>query len=299
MNPSESNPNPAEFALMMLVTLFIALGTALAAPETAPTEPLTVMSFNVRYGTANDGPDAWELRKDFLVETIAKHAPAILGTQECLDFQAEYMATHLPGYAWIGLGREEDGGGEMTAILYQKVLLLPLETGHFWLSDSPGTPGSKSWDSSLPRIATWVKFHHRPTGRQFYYYNTHLDHRGAQARLESARLIAARMASLHLGEPVILTGDFNAAGGSSEPWKALIDGGLTDLWESAQERKGEANTWNGFNIPAPAEHRRIDWIFATPGVTALTCEIDAIQKDGRFPSDHMPVIARILLPAEG
>lgn len=284
---------------MFAASLLFAFAAALAAPEAQPPAPLTVMSFNVRYGTAEDGPDAWDLRKDLLVKTVAKHAPAILGTQECLDFQAEYIATHLPGYAWIGLGREEDGGGEMTAVIYQKSLLLPVETGHFWLSDTPDVPGSKSWDSSLPRIATWVKFYHRAARRHFYYYNTHLDHRGTDARLESAKLIAGRIAALHPGDPVLLTGDFNAAGGTSEPWKALIDGGLTDLWESARERKGEANTWNGFKIPDPAEYRRIDWIFATPGVTALTCEIDAVQEGGHFPSDHMPVIARILLPARG
>ncbi len=284
---------------MFAASLFIALATALAAPEAQPPAPLTVMSYNVRYGTAEDGPDAWDLRKDLLVKTVAKHAPAILGTQECLDFQAEYLATHLPGYAWIGLGREEDGGGEMTAVIYQKSLLLPVETGHFWLSETPDVPGSKSWDSSLPRIATWVKFYYRPEKRFFIHYNTHFDHRGEIARLESARQMVAPMYSHELNVPAILTGDFNAAGGTSEPWKALIDGGLTDLWENAQERKGEANTWNGFKTPDPAKYRRIDWIFATPGVTALTCEIDAVQEGGHFPSDHMPVIARILLPAKG
>jgi len=280
-------------------SLFIALATALAAPEAQPPAPLTVMSYNVRYGTAEDGPDAWDLRKDLLVKTVAKHAPAILGTQECLDFQAEYLATHLPGYAWIGLGREEDGGGEMTAVIYQKSLLLPVETGHFWLSETPDVPGSKSWDSSLPRIATWVKFYHRVARQQFYYYNTHLDHRGAQARLESARLIATRIPSLHPGEAALLTGDFNASGGDSDPWRTLINGGLVDLWDAAAERRGVPNTWNGFESPAPAPGRRIDWIFATPGVQAPSCEIDASEEGGHFPSDHMPVIARILLPAKG
>ncbi len=283
---------------MLLATLFVALSAALAAPESAAIEPMTVMTYNVRFGTADDGPDAWDLRKDLLVRTIAKHSPAILGTQECLDFQAAYIAEHLPGYGWIGLGREEDGGGEMTAVLYQKSLLLPLESGHFWLSETPEVPASKSWDTSLPRIATWVKFYHREARRQFYYYNTHLDHRGAQARLESARLIAARIASLHPGQPVLLTGDFNARGGDSEPWQALIEGGLVDLWDAAADRRGVANTWNGFKSPAPEPGRRIDWIFATPVVQALSCEIDATEEEGHFPSDHMPVIARIVLPAK-
>ncbi len=281
---------------MLLTPLLLAVGAAFAAPETAAPAPLTVMTYNVRFGTAQDGPNSWEYRRDMLVETIARHAPALLGTQECLDFQAEYLAGHLPGYGWIGLGREEDGGGEMTAVLYQKSLLLPLESGHFWLSESPGVPGSKSWDSSLPRIATWVKFYHRLARRPFYFYNTHLDHRGAQARVEAARLIADQIASLPPGGPTILTGDFNATGGDSEPWRALTERGLIDLWDGAKERQGIPNTWNGFEAPAQDAGRRIDWIFATPGVEVLSCEIDAVQNDGRFPSDHMPVIARILLP---
>lgn len=282
---------------MYVSTLLIALASLAAAPETAPADALTIMSYNVRFGTADDGPDAWDLRKDFLVETVRKHAPTILGTQECLDFQAGYLVEQLSGYGWIGLGREEDGGGEMTAVLYQKSRLLPLESGHFWLSETPDVPASKSWDSSLPRIATWVKFFDRTTQRPFYYYNTHFDHRGAVARLESARLLQSRIATLHPKVPVVLTGDFNTHGGDTEPWKALTIGTLVDLWDVAKERKGVANTWNGFAIPDPTQARRIDWILATQGVAALSCEIDAVEREGRFPSDHMPVIAKILLPS--
>lgn len=281
---------------MFFAALVLALGAVTTPADTVPATPLTVMTFNVRYGTADDGPDAWDLRKDLLVQTVAKHAPAILGTQECLDFQASYIADHLPGYAWIGLGREVDGGGEMTAVIYQKALLLPVESGHFWLSETPDVPGSKSWDSSLPRIATWVKFFDRAGGRYFYYYNTHLDHRGEVARVESARLLLGRIVNPANPLPTILTGDFNASGGSAEPWKVLTTGGLTDLWDHTAEKIGLANTWNGFETPDPAQARRIDWILATPGVSALTCEIDATQEQGRFPSDHMPVIARIMLP---
>lgn len=281
---------------MLINALLIALAALAANPETPPTDALTIMTYNVRFGTADDGPDAWDLRKDFLVETVAKHAPTILGTQECLDFQAAYLAEKLTGYGWIGLGREADGGGEMTAVLYQKSRLLPLESGHFWLSETPEAPASKSWDSSLPRIATWVKFFDRTTQRSFYYYNTHFDHRGAEARLESAKLLQARIASLHTDVPAILTGDFNTNGGDTEPWTALTSGSLVDLWDTAKDRIGAANTWNGFERPDPAQARRIDWILATEGVVALSCEIDAVEKAGHFPSDHMPVIARIILP---
>jgi len=282
---------------MLINALIVAIAALAASPETPPADGLTIMTYNIRFGTADDGPDAWDLRKGFLVETVAKHAPALLGTQECLDFQAEFLVKNLNGYGWIGLGREADGGGEMTAVLYQKSRLLPLESGHFWLSETPEVPASKSWDSSLPRIATWVKFFDRDTQRPFYYYNTHFDHRGAVARLESAKLLQTRIASLHTDVPVIVTGDFNTNGGDSEPWKALTSGRLVDLWDTAKERKGVANTWNGFERPDPAQARRIDWILATDGVAVLSCEIDAVQKEGRFPSDHMPVIAKLFLPS--
>ena len=284
---------------MLLTALLIALGAATAPPGSVPPAPLTVMTYNVRYGTAEDGPDAWDLRKHLLVQIIAKHDPDILSTQECLDFQANYLVEQLPNYAWIGLGREADGGGEMTAILYRKSLLLPVESGHFWLSETPDVPGSKSWDSSLPRIATWVKFFDRTSAQYFFYYNTHLDHLGEVARVESARLLLGRILNPAIKVPTILTGDFNAVGGSAEPWKVLTECGLTDLWDHAGEKRGVANTWNGFETPDPAQARRIDWILATPGVGALLCEIDAFQERGKFPSDHMPVIARVVLPPKG
>lgn len=282
---------------MLTSLLLTALSPFLAAPTDAPPAELTIMSYNLRHGLGKDGEDVWENRKPRLRQMLERHRPAILGTQECLDFQAAFMLEVLPGFGQIALGREADATGEMTAIFYDRALLVPLESGHFWLSDSPDTPGSKSWDSSLPRIASWARFHHLPSGTSFYFYNTHFDHRGAGARLESAALLAKRFKERHADQTVVLMGDFNAPAGSSEPWTRLIEGGMVDLWDGAAERRGEADTWNGFEFPAPDEPKRIDWIMATPDVKALWCEIDGSHDNGRYPSDHMPVIARIQLPA--
>lgn len=277
----------------MSLTVLALIAASFAAAAEATPIPLTVMSYNLRYGTADDGPDAWDLRKDKLVALVRDHAPDILGAQECLDFQALYLAEQLDGYGWIGQGRQADGTGEMTAVLYRKERLLPLESGHFWLSETPDVPGSKSWDSSLPRIATWVKFYDRVNGGTFFSYNTHFDHKGEVARLESAKMLEARIRTLHPKAFVVLTGDFNAVAESSAPWKALSAGGLLDAWVKADTTQGEANTWNGFAIPAPENARRIDWIFVTPGAHILSCSIDGRHEAGRFPSDHMPVIAQI------
>lgn len=281
---------------MFFSPVLIAIVAAVSGVDANNSASLTVMTYNLRYGSADDGADAWDIRKDFLVSTIEKHGPDILGTQECLDFQAAYLVEKLSGYASIGLGREEGGAGEMTAVIYKKGRLLPVESGHLWLSETPEIPASKSWDSSLPRMATWVKFYNLATKRYFYFYNTHLDHRGEQARLESARLLLERIRTRGATTPVILTGDFNATAGNAAPYSVLTEGGLLDMWEVAAKQRGVANTWNGFQTPDPAAARRIDWILTTPGVEAAECEIDNVEHGGHYPSDHMPVIAQIVLP---
>lgn len=251
----------------------------------------SVMTFNVRLGTAKDGPNAWEHRRDLLVDTIKKAEPDIIGTQECLDFQAAYMVSALPEYRWIGLGRQADGTGEMTAVLYRKDLLLPVAVSHHWLSETPEVPGSKSWDSSLPRIATRIKFIHIESGKPLVAMNTHFDHKGAEARRESARLLArmARAETL----PMVVMGDFNALGGASAPWEALTDGGLLDAWDVATETAGPANTWNGFGVEPITEDRRIDWILVSAGIEVRHCAIMDDQREDRYPSDHFPVFARL------
>ncbi len=256
---------------------------------------LDVMTFNVRYGSAKDGGNAWERRKDILVDTLRAHDPDVFGVQECLDFQAAYIAAHLDGHTWIGLGRNADGGGEMTAVFFRKGLLMALESGHFWLSETPDVPASKSWDTSLPRIASWIKFHAPASKTDFYFFNTHFDHRGVQARLESAKLLAERIRPLAAQLPVVLTGDFNALAGTSAPWQALTAHGMRDAWQRAAKKKGPANTWNGFETPGPGAARRIDWILVSPRIEVLHCETVTRQQDGRYPSDHFPVLAKLVL----
>lgn len=254
----------------------------------------TIMSFNIRFGTANDGDDAWEHRRDLVVETIRNAAPDVVGLQECLDFQVRYLVEKLPEYAWFGLGREADGTGEMTAVIYRSDRLLPVETSHHWLSETPAIPGSKSWDSSLTRIVSRATFFHTGEKRPFVFYNTHFDHRGEEARQESARLLVKLMKKESL--PVVLTGDFNALGGNSKPWGILMEGGFLDAWDVAKEQQGPANTWNGFEKPADDASKRIDWIVTSPGVEVSVCTTLDHQKDGHYPSDHFPVVAVLHLP---
>lgn len=282
---------------LAIVTLAAGLaGIAAAAPDAVD---LRVMSFNVRFGTADDGPDSWEHRKDILVDTIRKASPDVIGTQECLDFQANYIVEKLPEYTWFGIGREADGSGEHMAVLYRKDLLQPLDSGHFWLSETPEVPGSMSWETSCTRMVTWLKFEHVPSSKTFTFYNTHLDHRSVPARLEGARLIAQRLSELDSTEPIILTGDFNCPAVVSEPWTCLRDAGMVDAWENCPERVGPPGTWRGFKKPVETPDNRIDWILTRGPLQPVNIEALMDNVDGRFPSDHLPVIAtlRLSVPA--
>ena len=255
---------------------------------------ITVMSFNVRYAKALDGDNSWEHRKEIFADAIRHCNPDILGVQECLDVQAQFITREFPEYRWVGMEREANGTGEMAAIFYRKDLLSPIETGNFWLSDTPDMPGSKSWGSQCTRMATWVRFHHVPSGRFFHVFNTHFDHASEEARQQAAKLLLERLPKADA--PVIITGDFNAIAEESPAWKTLADAGLTDAWVSAAEKVGPEATFGNFLPPVEGKKGRIDWIFFRGGFKATRCETVTFNKDGRYPSDHYPVLAKLLLP---
>lgn len=263
----------------------------------ANADDLRVMSFNVRYGTANDGENHWDKRKDFLVETVRQFNPDLLGTQETLRFQRDYLAEKLSGYEAVGIGRDHgDQRGEMTAVLFRKERFEKLAEGHFWLSETPDVPGSKSWDTSLTRMVTWLKLKDRKSDppAELFFFNTHFDHRGQQARQESARLIRRKIAELAGQTPTILTGDFNA-GEASPPYQALfIEDGpvkLRDTFRLAHpQRTKDEGTFSSFKANE-IQGDRIDWIAVTTGWTVTSAEIDRTERDGHTPSDHFPVTA--------
>ncbi len=274
------------------VSLLISLLLTVAA--TADTN-LTVMSFNIRYGTDGQGRNSWGNRRGVVANAIKDQQPAVVGLQECIDFQAEYLVETLPEYQWIGMGREADGGHEMTAVLYRKKLLSPVETANFWLSETPGVPGSLSWDSAYVRMATQIRFMHRETRAIFHFANTHLDSRGEQARLEGAKLIIQRVASVPASEPVIITADFNALAEKSAPWRIFQEAGFSDSWVIAENRVGPEVTFGRFRAPKKDTVARIDWVLVRGSVTVQRCETSLYNEDGRYPSDHFPIVAELTL----
>jgi len=257
---------------------------------------LGVMSFNIRHGAAADGENAWPERREHAADVIRAHDPVVVGLQECLEFQRDYLVERLGNYRSLGIGRDRDGRGEECTVLYKADTVTPVAYSTFWLSETPEEPGSKSWDSAITRIVTQIKFFHQASGKFFYFFNTHFDHRGETARLKSAELLAARVAELPQDIPVIVVGDFNAYGATSPPWKALVTGGVEDAWLAAAERKGPASTWCGFQAPKPDAAQRIDWILFRGGIRASVCETVVSERDGRYPSDHFPVVATLHLP---
>jgi endonuclease/exonuclease/phosphatase family metal-dependent hydrolase len=274
---------------------------AISRPASAadPAAELRVMSFNIRYGTANDGDNNWTKRREFLVETIRAFDPDLLGTQETLDFQRDYIAGQLEGYEHVSAGRNDGKeSGEMAAVFYRAARFEKLDGGHFWLSESPDVPGSKSWDSALTRIATWVKLRDKqhPRARPLVFFNTHFDHMGQEARLRSAELLRRRIDDLAPETPVIVTGDFNC-GEDAAPHAMLfgISGRqrsrVIDTYRAAHpdQQPGEG-TFSGFQA-GRVEGARIDWIGCSRGFRVLAAEIDRTERNGHTPSDHFPVTA--------
>ena len=303
----------AERASQVLATILLiaCLGhpVAHAQNDAAPTEAIRVMSFNIRYGTAQDGDNAWPHRREMVFDVIRDHQPDIVGMQEVLNGQRAELLRALPEYESLGTGRF-DGmlRGEFSLIMYRKDRLEVLQHGQFWLSDTPDVPGSKSWGNSITRICTWARMRDSQTGRSFYFYNTHLDHRSPPSQQRSAELIAQRIAMHeHKHVPVIMTGDFNANESTStirflkgeieRAFETTTDPPpspkLRDSFRLMHPEATNVGTFNGFR--GESSRGKIDYVFVSDGVQAISAEIVQDNTDGRYPSDHFPVKATVRL----
>ena len=278
------------------VSILAGAGPAAAGQDEAPA-PLSVMTFNIRTSAGNDGDNGWPHRRALVAETIERLAPDVAGLQEALDEQVEYLADALPGYRWLGVDRGLNGGtglSEYTPIFYRRDALIPIESGTFWLSSADG-PTGVGWRRNVSRIVTWARFHHRESGCRVYVFNTHLTLRRGPRQVDAAKKIAARVAALPAGSAVVVTGDFNAMAEISETWLAATGQGLRDAWILAEERMGPPRTSNDFRPPELANPGRIDWILVDGPVGVRSVETIIDHDDGRYPSDHYPVVARLEL----
>jgi endonuclease/exonuclease/phosphatase family metal-dependent hydrolase len=273
------------------LTLLLAI-----VPGRAEETRLTVMTYNLRFATETP-PNAWSARRPLLCEVIRRAAPDVIGTQEGLYGQLQDMAEDLPGYTWIGLGREGGSRGEFAAVFYRTDRLLPVAYDHFWLSETPQVIGSATWGNRYVRMVTWVRFRDRKTGAEFYFWNTHFDHEVVVAREKSAGLLKRRIEAVCGGTPVLVVGDFNAPAQQSAPYSILTDGEfLLDAWIKAPRRQGEGlGTFNGFG-KTPDGRERIDWILFRGGWQAESAAITTDKKGDQYPNDHYPVTAVLRLP---
>ncbi|GIF20566.1 endonuclease [Paractinoplanes tereljensis] len=267
---------------------------ALAGPAAAG--DLDVMTFNLRYAS-DSPPHSWAQRRPVTRALLTTERPDLIGTQEGLSAQlADIKADLGSGYDYIGLGRNGGDSGEHMAIFFKTARLLPQESGNFWLSETPTVPGSKSWGSFATRMVTWVLFADRETGRHFYAVNTHLDNRSENARLHAAQLIRQRLAAFG-SLPIVLTGDFNsAARSSSAVYHLLVDqAGFRDSWTTAPRRTKPYATIHNYQALVPGGIQA-DWILTSPGVTASAVLMNTFRLGTQYPSDHLPVQARLRLP---
>jgi endonuclease/exonuclease/phosphatase family metal-dependent hydrolase len=282
-------------SLLLSITLSLTLATATRAdnPTNASPASLTVMTYNLRFASANP-PNAWPQRRPLMRELIQSLAPDVMGTQEGVYSQLKDLAADLPEFDWIGLGREGGSRGEFMAVFFRKARLEVLAFDHFWLSDTPEVMNSATWGNHFRRMVTWVKFRDRLTGGEFYLFNTHFDHQVQTAREKSAELVRKRVAALNTKLPVVLVGDFNAAAESNKAYEILTaEKFFSDAWLAAPERTGAGvGTFNDFKA-AVTNGARIDWILTRGDVAVERAGMSTFSRNGQFPSDHFPVVAKM------
>ena len=266
------------------------------AAAVQPRAPLTAMSFNIRYGTANDGENRWPLRRDFLVDVIREQAADVIGLQEALAFQIDEITAAVPMYAAIGVGRDDGARkGEYSAILFRRDRFQVSDAGTFWFSDTPEVIASTSWGNRITRICTWARLVDRD-GRAFWHFNVHLDHESQPSRERSAALLRKRIAERRLPqEPVIVTGDFNAGEQNAAVSAMTAGGAFLDTFRIKHPDEKVAGTFSGFDA-ARTTGEKIDYVFVPPGAEVIRADILRTSRAGRTPSDHFPVIAHIRLP---
>lgn len=261
---------------------------------------INAMSFNIRYDNPGDGENVWNNRKDMVAETVRFHNIDIAGFQEVLHNQLEDLKASLPEYGCFGVGRD-DGlkKGEYTPVFYLKSRFDVLNQSTFWLSETPEVPGKLGWDAACPRIVTWGKFKEESTKTIFFVFNTHFDHVSETARSKSAEFILKKIDELAESHPVILTGDFNCRS-DDHPYVILTNdrGGirrLSDAFYISQRKPyGSTQTYNGFKDEIIPEYR-IDFIFVRDIKQILRHGVISEKWDGRFVSDHYPVMAEVSL----
>jgi endonuclease/exonuclease/phosphatase family metal-dependent hydrolase len=274
---------------LLLLPLFL-----LAACAGSQHDNIEVMTFNIRYDNPDDGMFSWDSRREMVFWLIEKYDPDILGIQEALESQMNELDTALSAYRWSGVGRDDgECMGEYVPVFFKKDRFMLADEGQFWLSETPEAPGSKGWDAACTRMVSWIKLLEIGSGYEYYVFNTHFDHVGTQARLNSARLLTDSIRHIASLKPVIIMGDLNSAP-ESDPLNVLSELFSDSRMLAVKTDSASATTYVGF----PADLTRgdiIDHIFISPHFGVEEYEIISDNAGGFFPSDHLPVRASLSL----
>ena len=274
-----------------LVIIFAFLSVAFLPAKKEKKKEIIVASYNLRMDTSSDGINAWPNRKEDVKALIQYHEFDIIGTQEGFKHQLDGLL-EMPGFAYIGGGRDDGkDAGEHSAIVYRTERFQVLDSGDFWLSETPDKPGL-GWDATCcNRIASWAKFKDKNTKKQFYVFNVHFDHQGVVARRESAKLMEQKITEIAKDAPVILTGDFNSSPDSEQI--VALSSFLNDSYTvSKMPPYGPVGTFNSFRFTAPYDNR-IDYVFVSDHFEVRKYAALTDSKDQRYPSDHIPVVATV------
>ncbi|MEX0987238.1 MAG: endonuclease/exonuclease/phosphatase family protein [Bacteroidales bacterium] len=252
---------------------------------------LNVITYNIRLNTPGDGEHAWPHRKADVINLLKFHRADIFGLQEAKHEQVMAIDSAFPGFSFVGVGRDDGAtAGEYTPVFYNHNKFKLLDSGNFWLSETPGKPGL-GWDAVCNRICSYASLQERSTGKRIMVFNTHFDHVGVEARKNAADLIISRIKTMAGDTPVILTGDFNLPPESVPIGK--LSGFLNDAYHVTKlPPHGATGTWSGFRYE-DAKGKRIDYIFVSDGVTVKRYGALTDSRDGNFFSDHLPVLVEV------
>ena len=260
-----------------------------------------IISFNVRYSSAPeiDGDNRWELRRDAAVKMVAEQKPIAMGLKEACPDQIDFLDLNLTGYKHIGVGRDDGKrAGEMMAIYYDTTRLTLLDSGTFWLSETPEKV-SLGWDAACNRTCTWGHFKMKDTDFEFLYFNTHLDHLGSLARKNSIKLIVAKMTELNPDNlPVFLSGDFNST--TDDPIFDPLKASLKDARE-VSAISDKIITYNGFGTVTDNPNTRKEWVIDHiffSGVNPMAFMVLNGNYGVPFISDHYPISFRFSTQTE-
>lgn len=252
---------------------------------------MRVMTFNIRFENEEDGSNSWVHRRELVTELIGKYEPSILGTQEGMTQQLQYLQDELPEYQVYAPHRVSDAKAQYPTLYFRKNDLDVLEGDEFWLSKTPRSHLSKDWDSAFPRMMSCARVRSEGLANSIWIAVTHLDHMGETARYEQARIIARWLNDLRT--PVILMGDFNDRP-ESDVHRLLTsqDTGLKDTWQVLGYEE-ELSSFTHHDFRGVPRKTRMDWILVTPEFRVTEARIIRDHRGESYPSDHFPYMVDV------